>query len=153
MVVGGHRKFVVLAGVLMLLGSACSNSSKASSSGSGGSNTTVPGNQFANLQKISPPNPCVNDPGVTNNEIKIGFVAPETGPLAQSFSDSIAGFKARLDKANTDGELGTRKFTVIVRDDAGDQTKNLQQVRDLVENTKVWTVGEVTSASGGGADY
>jgi len=151
--VGRNRTFAALLGVLVVLISACSNSSKTSSSGSSGENTTVPGNQFANLQRIAPPNPCVNDPGITNSDIKIGMIAPETGPLAQSFSDSIAGFKARLDKANSSGELGSRKFTLVVRDDAGDQTKNLQQVRDLVENTKVWAIGEVTSASSGGADY
>ncbi len=40
-----------------------------------------------------------------------------------------------------------------MRDDAADQTKNLQQVRDLVENAKVWAIIEVSSASGGGATY
>jgi ABC-type branched-subunit amino acid transport system substrate-binding protein len=149
-----YRALAVLTATMALVVAACSNSSKASSSsGNGGENTTVPGNQFANLQKIAPPNPCVNDPGVTDTDIKVGLIVPQTGPQAQSFDDAIPGFKARIDKANADGELGSRKITLVVRDDAADQTKNLQQVRDLVENSKVWAVGEVTSASNGGADY
>ena len=149
-----YRSTFAALGIFALLVAACGNSSKSSSSSSGQTGTTVAGNQFANLQKIAPPNPCVNDPGITDSEIKVGLIAPQTGPQAASFSDAINGFKARVDKANSSGELGSRKVNVVVRDDAADQTKNIQQVRDLVENSKVWAVAEVTSASGGpGADY
>src|SRR6516165_11051824 len=84
-------------GVLALVASGCSNSSK-TSSGSSNSNTatTVAGNPFANLQKIAAPNPCVNDPGETNSEIKIGMIVPQTGPQAASFGDAINGMKARI---------------------------------------------------------
>lgn len=143
---------LVATAVLALGLGACSNTS--SKSGSGGSSpTSSSGNQFAKLTKIAAPNPCVDEPGISDSSIKIGVIAPQTGPQAASFSDSLAGIKARIDKANSDGELGTRKIQLVIRDDAADQTKNLQQVRDLVENAKVWAIIEVTSASGGGAAY
>jgi branched-chain amino acid transport system substrate-binding protein len=143
-----------VAAVLAVVAGACSNSSKSS----GGSPTTAaaaPGKSgpFANLVHIDAPNPCVLDPGVTAASIKIGVIAPLTGPQAASFSDAVTGIKARIDKANSSGEAGARKITLVVRDDAADQTKNLQQVRDLVENAKVWAIIEVSSASGGGAAY
>ena len=151
-----HRRSAVVAGlaVMALLVSACGNSSKSSSStptsSSGNTPTT---DQFANLKQIATPDPCTLDPGVTDSTIKVGVIAPQTGPQAASFSDAITGIKARIDKANADGEAGARKIDLVVRDDAADQTKNLQQVRDLVESAKVWALVEVTSASGGGAAY
>jgi branched-chain amino acid transport system substrate-binding protein len=144
---------VIVAGLALGLASCSNTSSKTGSGGSSTSGGSSSGNQFANLKKIAPPNPCVNDPGVTDSSIKIGVIAPETGPQAASFSDAITGIKARVAKANADAELGSRKVDLVVRDDAADQTKNLQQVRDLVENAKVWAIIEVTSASGGGAAY
>lgn len=149
-----HRIVLVVVAALALALGACSNTS--GKSGSGGSPTSGAagsGNQFANLKKIAAPDPCVDDPGITDSSIRIGVIAPQTGPQAASFSDSLAGIKARIDKANSSGELGSRKIDLVIRDDAADQTKNLQQVRDLVENAKVWAIVEVTSASGGGAAY
>jgi branched-chain amino acid transport system substrate-binding protein len=145
------RLIAAVAGVVLLAG-ACSNSSKSSPSQPSPGSTTA-GGPFADLVHIDAPNPCVLDPGMTASEIKIGVVAPTTGPQAASFSDAVTGIKARIDKANSTKEAGARKITLVVRDDAADQTKNLQQVRDLVENAKVWMVIEVSSASGGGATY
>ena len=142
------RLIAAVAGVVLLAG-ACSNSSKSSPSQPTGS--TTPGGPFANLVHVAAPDPCVLDPGMTASEIKIGVVAPLTGPQAASFSDAVNGIKARVEQANSAKEAGARKITLVVRDDTADQTKNLQQVRDLVENAKVWMVIEVTSASSGGA--
>ncbi len=145
----------VAAALMVVAAGACSNSSK---SDAGSSTTAATGKSgasgpFANLAHVEAPNPCVLDPGVTETGIKIGVIAPLTGPQAPSFSDAVNGIKARVDKANSSSEAGSRKITLVVRDDAADQTKNLQQVRDLVENAKVWAIIEVTSASGGGAAY
>jgi branched-chain amino acid transport system substrate-binding protein len=153
----GNRSIAAVAALIVLLAGACSNSSKTStnspspSTAAGG--TAGASGPFANLAHIDAPNPCVLDPGVTATDIKIGVIAPLTGPQAASFSDAVTGLKARVDKANSTSEAGARKITLVVRDDAADQTKNLQQVRDLVENAKVWAIVEVTSASGGGAAY
>lgn len=151
-IVHRYRLIAAVAAVLALAG-ACSNSSKSSPSQPTTPGSTVPGGPFAGLVHIDAPNPCVLDPGVSASQIKIGVVAPLTGPQAASFSDAVNGVKARIDRANSSREAGSRKITLVVRDDAADQTKNLQQVRDLVENAKVWAIIEVSSASGGGAAY
>ena len=156
----GGRSIAALATLIVFVAGACSDSSK--STGSSGSATstsgnTTPGNAaagpFANLVHVDAPNPCVLDPGVTSSDIKIGVIAPLTGAQAPSFSNAIPGIKARIVKANASGEAGSRKIDLVVRDDAADRTKNLQQVRDLVENAKVWAIIEISSASDGGAAY
>lgn len=153
----GTRSVAVAATLLVVVAAACSNSSKSStaspSTASSGTGTSGGSGPFANLVHVDAPNPCVLDPGVTSTTIKIGVIAPLTGPQAPSFSDAVTGIKARIDKANSSSEAGARKIDLVIRDDAADQTKNLQQVRDLVENAKVWAIIEVSSASGGGAAY
>ncbi|MDQ1383750.1 MAG: Periplasmic binding protein, partial [Actinomycetota bacterium] len=110
------RLIAAVAGVVLLAG-ACSNSSKSSPSQPTSPGSTAPGGPFATLAHIDAPNPCVLDPGVTASEIKIGVVAPTTGPQAQSFSSSLDGIKARIDTANSTREAGSRKITLVVRDD------------------------------------
>jgi ABC-type branched-subunit amino acid transport system substrate-binding protein len=150
-VVRRHR-FVAAAAGLVLLAGAC-GSSKSSNSSASATGSSAGANSVANVKHVATPNPCTLDPGVTSSEIKVGVIAPQTGPQAASFSDSLSGIKARIDAANSSGETGSRRITLVVRDDAADQTKNLQQVRDLVENANVWALIQVSSASGGGAAY
>ena len=66
---------------------------------------------------------------------------------------ALEGVKARIDKANQTGELGARKITLVVRDDAADQTRNAEVARDLVEQEKVFGIIEDTSTSNGSAKY
>ncbi|HWS47202.1 MAG TPA: ABC transporter substrate-binding protein [Acidimicrobiia bacterium] len=151
-----HRNLfaIAAAGMLVCILPACSNTKSSNSSSGTTPTTSATGqNQFANLKPIAAPNPCVNDPGMSSSEIKVGVIVPQTGAQAASFQDALNGIKARVDKANSSGELGARKITLVIRDDGGDQTKNLQQSRDLVENAKVWALVEVSAASGGGASY
>ena len=41
-----------------------------------------PADQFKNLKHMAAPNPCKNDPGITDTEIKIGSIVPTSGPAA-----------------------------------------------------------------------
>jgi ABC-type branched-subunit amino acid transport system substrate-binding protein len=150
------RVAVVVLAVAMLFVAACGNdngddsangSSQSTAAGGGG------GNQFADLTHMNEPNPCVDDPGVTDSDIKIGVIAVESGAQATSFASAVDGIKARVDKANQEGELGNRKITLVERDDTGDQTRNTEVARDLVEQEKVFGIVEVTSASSGSAQY
>jgi branched-chain amino acid transport system substrate-binding protein len=149
-----RRMAVGVVAVLVLVASACGNeSNKSATSTSSGAGTGSAKGPFANLAHIAAPNPCTNDPGVTASTIKLGVVVPQSGPQAVSFAIALDGIKARIDKANSSGELGARKITLVTRDDAADQTRNQEAVRGLVENDKVFGVIEVTSTSGGGAAY
>src|SRR5713226_5112733 len=66
--------------------------------------------QFHDPSRVNAAGSCSNDPGVSNTEIKVGAILPQSGPTAASFSDSEKGMRARFDQANSSGELGNRKI-------------------------------------------
>ena len=80
--------------------------------------------------------------GSATREIKVGVIGIESGPFAQSFGAAVDGIKARVDKANEEGELGDRTITLVTRDDTGDQTRNGEVARDLVEQENVFGIIE-----------
>ena len=143
-----------------LLVAACGNESDEGDESS--STTTQPGgptggeqpeDQFADLERIAEPDPCENDTGVSDSEIKVGIIGIESGPFAQSFGAAVDGIEARVEKANEEGELGDRTITLVTRDDTGDQTRNGEVARDLVEQEDVFGIIETSNASNGSADY
>jgi branched-chain amino acid transport system substrate-binding protein len=159
--VGKHRSALAFCVVALIVLGACSNSSGSSSSSSKTTTTktdkTTAGggsNQFANLKKIAEPTgTCPSQPGVTDTEIKVGGLAPETGPEAASFKAAEDGIKARFDAANAAGELGKRKIVYVPADEAGDTTRNAEAARQLVENDKVFAIEEVSDKADGSAAY
>ncbi len=108
-----------------------------------------PSDQFANLKPIKAPNPCKNDPGVTDSEIKIGTIVPTSGPFALFYASSLDGIKARIAEANASGELGNRKITLVNVDDAGDAARNVTAAQQLAEDDKVF--GIITESNAGDA--
>ncbi len=160
MSVGKHRSALAFCVVALLVLGACSNSSSSSSSKTTttkktGTTTAAGGsNQFAGLKKIAEPSaPCPAQPGVTDTEIKVGGLAPESGPKSVSFKSAEGGIKARFDLANQTGELGKRKIVYVPTDDAGDLTRNGEAARQLVENDKVFAIEAVTDQMDGSAAY
>lgn len=115
--------------------------------GSGGSG------QFKNLKPVKTPSPCTNDPGVSDTEIKVGAILPQTGPSAPSFAASEDGMRARIDQANASGELGKRKITFTVADDAGDPARNVTAAQQLVEQNGVFGIIENSLAADASAKY
>ncbi|GIU86682.1 MAG: hypothetical protein KatS3mg009_1197 [Acidimicrobiia bacterium] len=112
-----------------------------------------PGDRFAGLERVEAPDPCEPDPGVTDTEILVGAIAIESGPQATSFGPALEGIRARIEKANQEGELGNRRITLVTRDDTGDQTRNAEVARDLVEQQGVFGIIETSSAAAGSAGY
>ncbi len=112
-----------------------------------------PGDRFAGLERVEAPDPCEPDPGVTDTEILVGAIAIESGPQATSFGPALEGIRARIEKANQEGELGNRRITLVTRDDTGDQTRNAEVARDLVEQQGVFGIIETSSAAAGSAEY
>jgi len=109
---------------------------------------------FTKLKKIKEPNPCKNDPGVTDDAIKVGVITITSGPQAQSWAPSTEqGIQARIDEANSSGELGNRKIELVTKDDQGNQANNLTAAQQLTEEEKVFGIIEVTNASDGSAKY
>jgi ABC-type branched-subunit amino acid transport system substrate-binding protein len=153
----GLRATVVSLAAFSLVMTACSNDTSSGKASNNTTQTTIPAaanqNQFADLKHIDEPNPCVNDPGVSASTIKIGTIAVETGPSAQSFKPAEDGIKARVEKANRTGELGSRKISLVTTDDAGDVAKNKEVARQLVESDKVFAIIEDSPVSNGSAAY
>ncbi len=137
---------------------AASGAAATTTAGPGGAATTAAGatsttNRFAGLTKKAEPNPCPAIPGVTDTEIKVGVILILSGPQAPSFSGSLEGLQARIDKANQTGELGNRKITLDVVDDTGDPTRNGEVTRQLIESDHVYGIIENSAAGTGGYEY
>jgi branched-chain amino acid transport system substrate-binding protein len=112
-----------------------------------------PSSQFDNLKPIKAPNPCKNDTGVTDTEIKIGSVIPTSGPFAIFYGNTLDGVKARFAKANADGELGNRKISVANVDDGGDAARNVTAAQQLAEQDKVFGIITETPAGDASGQY
>lgn len=76
------------------------------------------------------------DPGVTDQEIKIGNLAPYSGPAsAYGIIGRVAA--AFFRKVNDEGGINGRKITFISYDDAFSPPKAVEQARKLVESDEV----------------
>jgi branched-chain amino acid transport system substrate-binding protein len=111
-----------------------------------------PADQFKDLKEIKPPNPCRNDPGVTDTEIKIGSIVATTGPAA-TLSGILDGVKARFAKANAEGETGKRKLVLVNEDDAADTARNVTAAQKLVEQEKVFAIMPNSAAGDASGKY
>jgi len=67
--------------------------------------------------------------------IKIGFLAPLTGPFAQIGKDMVNGNQLYL--AEIGGQVAGRKIEVVVEDDEGNPATALNKSRKLVDQDKV----------------
>jgi ABC-type branched-subunit amino acid transport system substrate-binding protein len=110
--------------------------------------------QFADLKHIDDPATCASPaPGVTADSIKVGVIMPTSGQSAVSLGDIQKGIEARVDKANTEGELGARKIDLEVLDDQGDPARNLEVARQAVESENVFAIIEASPFSDSSAQY
>ena len=77
--------------------------------------------------------------------IKIGFIAPLTGPFAQLGMDMVDGFKMFMDEINN--TVAGRKIEVIVEDEAGSPDIAISKVRKLISHDKVSMIAGVFQGS------
>jgi ABC-type branched-subunit amino acid transport system substrate-binding protein len=70
--------------------------------------------------------------------VKIGMLAPLTGPFAQIGKDMVNGTELYLDEIGR--QMGGRKVELIVEDDEGNPATALNKTRKLVEQDKVHIV-------------
>jgi branched-chain amino acid transport system substrate-binding protein len=79
--------------------------------------------------------------------IKIGFLVPQTGPLAANGKDMQNGFQLFLEEQNN--KLGGREVELIIEDSAGVPATGLAKARSLIEGQKVHVlVGPLSAAVG-----
>lgn len=92
-------------------------------------------------------------PGVTPDEVKIGFVISDRGISANVFQPARSAVEARIGVANEAGGVHGRKIVYEWRDDQSDAGINLQAARDLVESQNVFGILEMTGVAVGSAAY
>ena len=78
----------------------------------------------------------VNDVGVTDTEIKIGNIAPYSGP-ASPYATIAKTEAAYFKMINDQGGINGRKINFISYDDGYSPPKTVEQVRKLVESDEV----------------
>lgn len=83
--------------------------------------------------------------------ILIGQSAPTSGPVAVAFAAPLAGQQLAIDDINRQGGIGGRPVRLILRDDAYDTERTVQNVRDLVEKDRVVALTGLGSTAGVGA--
>ena len=157
MAVRRRSRFAASGLALLLVLGACSNEDDDTDTATeettaGGEDAAAKG-PFAGLERVEQPDPCTNDPGVTDGEIEIGGLFPESGPRAVSFQPAEDGVRARFEKANQEGELGARKLVFKPVDDGSDAARNAEAARRLVESENVFAIVEVSDQSDGSAKY
>jgi branched-chain amino acid transport system substrate-binding protein len=88
-------------------------------------------------------------PGVTANEIKIGFVGSITGPAAIWGSGNMAGATLAFEELNAAGGINGRKINFIVIDDETSAPKGIAGFNRLVNTERVFAIfGPSSSAVG-----
>jgi len=78
-------------------------------------------------------------PGVTDQSIKIGNIAPYSGP-ASSYGTVLKAADAYFQKINAEGGIHGRKIDFISLDDGYMPAKAVEQIRKLVESDNVLAI-------------
>jgi branched-chain amino acid transport system substrate-binding protein len=82
---------------------------------------------------------AANDPGVTKDSIKIGYLFSKTGVAGSTFQNADKGCQSRIDRENAKGGVNGREIEVVMRDDqSGGQNNTLAKY--LVDNENVFMV-------------
>ena len=79
------------------------------------------------------------DPGISDEEIKIGGSYPFSGP-ASAYRSIAEGAKAYFDLVNAEGVVDGRKIKFITLDDAYEPPKAVENARRLIEQEQVFAL-------------
>jgi branched-chain amino acid transport system substrate-binding protein len=79
------------------------------------------------------------DPGITDNEIKLGGSYPFSGP-ASAYRSIADGAKAQFGYTNAHGGVDGRKIKFIALDDAYEPPRAVQNARRLIEQEQVFAL-------------
>jgi branched-chain amino acid transport system substrate-binding protein len=80
-----------------------------------------------------------SDPGITDDEIKIGGSYPFSGP-ASAYRSIAEGAKAQFELVNAKGGIDGRKINFITLDDAYEPPKAVQNARRLIQEEQVFAL-------------
>jgi len=93
-------------------------------------------------------------PGVTSNEIRVGGIASPPSVLNVPYQDGFAGAKAYFDMINKKGGVFGHQIKIVAQlSDQGSPSGNIQALKSLVEEKKVFAVLPVETNSFAGGTY
>ena len=92
-------------------------------------------------------------PGISANEIKIGYIGSQTGALASSQVGAIDGLEARIALQNAQGGVNGRKISVSVEDDQSVTSNELPVAQKLVQQKNSFAVLEESVLFSGAYRY
>jgi branched-chain amino acid transport system substrate-binding protein len=78
-------------------------------------------------------------PGVSSTQVVIGGTTPLTG-IASAYSAVARGADAYFKYVNAHGGVNKRKIKYLIRDDGYDPSRTIDQVRELVQQDKVFAI-------------
>ena len=107
----------------------------------------------ASSTKDATPRACVNDPGVSATEIRVGAIFPTSGQIGPFFKAAGPGIEARFKAENDAGGIAGRRLTMTAADDGDGQLANVNAARQLLAADKVFGLIEVSTSADGGAKF
>lgn len=88
------------------------------------------------------------DSAVAGQTVKVGYIGPQTGPLAASGVGGLNGAKAGVEYLNNGGGVAGVKYELSVRDDKGDPTAAAAAARELAGEGVKMIMPNATTGSG-----
>jgi branched-chain amino acid transport system substrate-binding protein len=129
---------VVLVATIMLSASACGARFDEEES-TGGLEAGAPADSVSTTTSVSLPEGPGRTTGVTDDEIKIGYLLPITGaaPIPSRFDK---GVNAYWDFVNAQGGIDGRRVTVVIEDTQSQAEVGKDKAKKLVEDDEVFAV-------------
>ncbi|CAI7975949.1 MULTISPECIES: ABC transporter substrate-binding protein [unclassified Parafrankia] len=88
-------------------------------------------------------------PGVTPDQVEIGFLVSDSGAGSAAYASARAGIDARIGLANDEGGIHGRLITYDWRDDQNSPSQNAHVTDDLLRSKPVFGLVAATSAISG----
>jgi branched-chain amino acid transport system substrate-binding protein len=143
------KRIAIVVAALALLAGACGNAETGSPTRDGGAGDDTPTGTGDPSDLTT--NVPVDQPGVTDTEIRVGGVASVSNPLGGNYSDAFQGVKAYFEMINSQGGIYGRQLKLIAERD--DQVaKNQEEAQALISQDKVFAVLPVATLLFSGAD-
>ena len=80
-----------------------------------------------------------NTQGITDTEIRLGQIGPQSGRLA-SYDNARVGWMTYLDYVNAQGGVAGLRLVMHSRDDASEASKTVEYVNELIQNDNVFAI-------------
>lgn len=141
------KRIATLVALLALVAAACGNAETDTSGNGGGGDAPTGTASPSDLTRKVP----VDQPGVTDTEIRVGGVASVSNPLGGNYGDAFDGVRAYFEMVNSRGGIYGRQLKLVAERD--DQVaNNQQQVQALISQDKVFAILPVATLLFTGAD-